>query len=440
MPKGSGMGIFLDASKVSNNVVTVRMHPHAVITGRVLDQYGDPVRHAIAHVEDKYSRAEMGTFYQIGASAFTDDLGRFRLFNVPPGKHYLAFEYDSVREETATPVTRPRRFKWPSLQGFVLYPNAADTEHAQAVETEEGGLIELKDVRMKIAAPLRVSGKVKTSDLAGVNVTFERQDPIALTFRANTQMLGLDEAGRFNADTLPGKYRLTASNRKTGMTSKPLTLDVGVDDVTGIELDPSLSYELSGRFVWSGPDTRNLSKVSLNVNGMPVQIGEGGIFEAQAGAEKALYGLRDLPEGIYLRAVYLGGNKVSGNMLDLSPGKNEMTFLLGSPGAQVAIRVEGAMGLKNPSYVVLLPEEGPPPPPDLTIRAQRPTGADGAYVISSIPPGRYRVFVLNASNWPMLFDTESLLSKYRDKAPLIDLKDGEHKTLTVPARNLGQDN
>jgi hypothetical protein len=68
---------------------------------------------------------------------------------VPPGKHYIAVEYDS-RGEERTPGTASD-LQWPRAGGLVLYPDAAEIAQAQQVEVRDGETVRLNDIHLTIA-------------------------------------------------------------------------------------------------------------------------------------------------------------------------------------------------------------------------------------------------------------------------------------------------
>src|SRR4029077_6804867 len=98
---------------------TVEMQPLGVLAGRVLDQYGDPVRHAIIHTEDKMSIPGNDEDYESYSASITDDLGEYRIPEVEPGKHYVAVEYNSASDERERGMRS--RYHWPQTGGLTVY-------------------------------------------------------------------------------------------------------------------------------------------------------------------------------------------------------------------------------------------------------------------------------------------------------------------------------
>jgi hypothetical protein len=91
--------------------LTLRMTPTGVMTGRVVDQYGDPA-------PDVYVRATLkdSTF-----ETTTNDLGEYRLFGLPPGAYTVSatpYLTPSIeREATAVDGTQTGRIVVPTRPG-----------------------------------------------------------------------------------------------------------------------------------------------------------------------------------------------------------------------------------------------------------------------------------------------------------------------------------
>ena len=85
-----GVQVRLADSEVRSNVELVLTRP-AVITGRVLDEFGEPYDGAAVSMwqirHDAGRRRLVGTSYSVNE---TDDRGRYRVFNVPPGQYLVA--------------------------------------------------------------------------------------------------------------------------------------------------------------------------------------------------------------------------------------------------------------------------------------------------------------------------------------------------------------
>src|SRR6476660_6447629 len=72
--------------------VAFRLVPHGVITGRVLDEDGEPVQGVQVNVlRYRFFRGKRQLVPSGGSG--TDDLGDYRIFGLAPGKYYLSANY-----------------------------------------------------------------------------------------------------------------------------------------------------------------------------------------------------------------------------------------------------------------------------------------------------------------------------------------------------------
>jgi hypothetical protein len=431
---GTGiMGKMVEVKAGANMEVRVDMLPLGVLAGRVLDQYGDPVRHAIVSTQDKPSAPGQDQYYGSNWAATTDDRGEYRITGVEPGMHYLAVEYSSTKDERSS---APRSsYRWPQTEGLVLYPNASDLDQAQPVEAAAGRTTRVNDVNLKIERPLTISGRVKPRPVEeSQSVSLQRVAKLALHTSAMIRGAGTEADGSFKIDVLPGSYVLTAADAKTGKSSKSITVEVRDKNVSDVELELTLNYDISGRFMIDGPERIDLSKLLLNFGGSLVKIDGGGAFETKLPGGKAFYMLQGLPEDWYLEELRVAGKRIMGRQFEIEPGRTDVVLTLCPRGSRVEITLEGAGSRFDAVFVTLLPESGRVPDVESVLQA-KPDGS-GKFIARSVPPGSYRVFTLDASNWALLYRPDALLEKYRTAAPLINIAAGETKSIIVPVSKI----
>jgi hypothetical protein len=423
-----GMGKIVDVKPGVENDATVEMRPLGVLAGRVLDQYGDPVRHAIVHTEDKMNVPGQDQYYESYAAAFTDDRGEYRVTEIEPGKHYVAVEYNT-RDEERLSETRSR-YNWPRTGGLVLYPNATDMQQAEPVDVTAGAMTRLNDVHLKIQRAVIISGRIKPPPgEAHQSLRLERTERLALHSSPVVQVAGPETDGSFKIDTLPGKYVLAAADEKSGRVSKPFTLEVRDRDITGLELELTAGFEISGRFAVDGSEGIDLAKLLLNFGGPQVKIDGNGTFHTSLLGGKGIYTLQGLPEDWYVKDVLIAGRPIAGRQFEVEQGTTDVIFTLSPRGAVISISLDNAVNALV-GVVALLPEVGSVPDVESILQAE--PDASGRFTVHAVPPGSYRVFTLDASNWPLLMRPDVLLEKYRRFAPLITVAAGERKKLVIP--------
>src|SRR5579864_63610 len=87
-PGHPGTTLSFDPGQQMRDLV-VRLMPQAVITGRVLDEDGEPVPQISLQLF-RYEYSHGKRQQQVSDYAMTNDLGEYRLFDLAPGRYFLA--------------------------------------------------------------------------------------------------------------------------------------------------------------------------------------------------------------------------------------------------------------------------------------------------------------------------------------------------------------
>ena len=129
-----GVTFSLDAGQRMGDV-QFRMVPNGVITGRVLDEDGEPM--ALVQVQAMRHRYPQGRKQLVSyGSATTNDIGEYRIFGLPPGRYFVSVSprrsYLSSRA-AAGAAPQPEEEYVPTF-----YPGTADPTAAAALEIGPG--------------------------------------------------------------------------------------------------------------------------------------------------------------------------------------------------------------------------------------------------------------------------------------------------------------
>lgn len=177
-------------------VYRVDLHATAVVSGRVLDESGQPVTRGRVYLVDA-AQAEDSKY--VGASANIGEDGGFKFEYVAVGSFVLVINpRDEAPGESDAP--HPRTF----------YPGVADRSQASPLVITEG--LKVEDLNFRVRGPLSkrvVSGKVLRPD--------GRPAPGALVSLYNgdryIRMVKADERGRFELDAYGDfEYRVGAAS------------------------------------------------------------------------------------------------------------------------------------------------------------------------------------------------------------------------------------
>ena len=127
----------------------------SVITGRVSDEFGDPITGARVQVLRSQMQQGRRRLAPIASNAQTDDTGSFRVFGLAPGEYYVAASLQAAPQDSSdNPVTYAPTY----------FPGTGNVTDAQRIPltlgTEQSGInFVLQPVRA-----VRVSGTVVDSN------------------------------------------------------------------------------------------------------------------------------------------------------------------------------------------------------------------------------------------------------------------------------------
>jgi protocatechuate 3,4-dioxygenase beta subunit len=304
--------------------------PHGILTGRVLDEDGQPFAGAAMTVlRYRFDPAGRRRMLQTADRAFTDDLGRFRAWGLAPGRYYVKADYTRDRYSTAT--SGPQAPDAPG-EGYkpTYYPGVDDSQQAAAVEVASG--LETAGIEFKLilSRMFRVRGRVL--DTAGnerprnVGVTLLPRDLGWRAFgEAHHTTVAAD--GSFDIGGVsPGAYRLEAHQYPEELHASE-SIDIADRNATGLVLRLAPGFELSGLATVEGRSDFHFSQyasVSLeaageNRGGSSATINEDGTFTI-GNVAPGRYRMRAWAEPraeVYLKSARFGPDDVLDGELDL---------------------------------------------------------------------------------------------------------------------------
>ncbi|HEY6506663.1 MAG TPA: carboxypeptidase-like regulatory domain-containing protein, partial [Vicinamibacterales bacterium] len=221
------------------------------ITGRLLDDFGDPV--ANARVQVLRSRMVEGRrrLTQAGNSDETDDTGAFRLYGLAPGDYFVAATLRAAPQDSS-----------PDRAGYAptYFPGTGNAGEAQRVRLGIGeeqsvsfSLLPVRTVRIS-GTVVSAAGPVPSNGV--VALTSAEGDDVGIVTPTGGQ---IQANGAFTiSNAVPGSYVLsvrTGVGRGAGPRNNPeaevgsVPLVVGGDDVTGVTVVTTRGASLEGTVV-----------------------------------------------------------------------------------------------------------------------------------------------------------------------------------------------
>ena len=262
---------------VPSNLVTLRsgqhladfkvvMTPRAVISGRVLDENGEPVANVMVQAEPIARDASPPTS-SLGRIMNTNDRGEFRIISVP-GKYRIKATPHNMRDETEIRTDGSSA----AAYGPTYYPSSAGKEQGGVVEAAAGGDTAGIDIRL-VHPPrgLTISGVVSGIPEAGRGVSVMIQSGEAPERMNNMNGRGTTSDGKFVLHNLPPQfYRVFAQYRSGNIQLQSQTVELRPDsgDVTNLELVLSPGEDLAGKLEIAGDPSAEKRLIRLESVGM----------------------------------------------------------------------------------------------------------------------------------------------------------------------------
>jgi len=225
----------------------ITLTPLGVITGKVTDTEGEPLR-GVNILALSASVSDGIRVTHADRNVATDDRGMFRLWNLQPGKYFLKAAGMRGGTLTYSGDTTPQLF---ADESFVpVYYGGAQTLDSAAPLTVAGGAEAQADFSLKMQPSYKIRGTVANfvphqSAVFQLLASEEDVSPSRVTVN--------NETGRFEIqDVLPGTYVLRATQRQT---SGEAAVTVGGTDVNGVSLVLSPAVEVRGTVRWTNSGT-----------------------------------------------------------------------------------------------------------------------------------------------------------------------------------------
>jgi hypothetical protein len=367
--------------------VKIRLVPLGVITGRVLDDDGDPVRGAqVQAMAYTYQggKKQLRSVDQISAN----DKGEFRLFGLRPGTFYLR----------ASGHNRSRGI--PILGSFTptYFPSTTDAAHAAPIEVSSGAQLRGFDIRLRHEPRYSVRGKLPEAKHEGA----QRMLRIVPRggFEGNFGSYRQDNETFEFMDLLPGSYIVVgrvSEDGKTSVVRQPV--EVVNADVEGVTLNFVPPAEVSGVVRVEGAPPPALEKMRVNLQPeTPAFFGQTSAEVKPDGSFLISDVMPDVYEinvgnypAAYVKSIRFGDAEVQDGRIDLTQGSGLLTVLLATDVGEVEGSVKKSNG--DPAVrvrITLIAYGAHLGRTDLSRSGF--TDEQGKFHLRNVAPGEYKLF------------------------------------------------
>jgi hypothetical protein len=451
-PSEAGTPIELGDAQVVEKLV-VALPRGSVISGRITDEFGEPLANAIVSAM-RYGFAAGGRrLLAAGQNArdTTDDQGHFRLFGLSPGDYIVSASFRTGGEAT-DPAGENTGY------AATYYPGTTNVTEAQRLQVNVGQ--EQVNVVFSLVATrlVRVSGVAVNSQglpLDGGNVMLiPAGGRVPAQGAAAAFAGGIDRNGQFRVPNVPpGRYLAQARSGRRGGANNAATLEaarqeltVGAQDLEGVVLVTAPGARIVGSVVSDRGSAAPLrpQDVAIGTRAIELDAAMPGpnpmvratpdwTFEIANVFEPRIFRV-STPEGWMLKAILLNGEDVTDVPIDIAPGQTltGVQVLLTDRVTEVNGRLADARNAAvTDATVVIFPADDT----KWTFQSRFIHGVrpdqDGRFTIRGLPPhDDYLAVAVQGLEDGQAGDPEFLAS-VRERATALSLKDGEARTLNL---------
>ena len=305
--RGSGLPIALADGQQRTGLV-LKLPPGAVITGRVVDERGQPMRNLTVVIEERRTVNGERKLVPVGASGRTDSNGTYRAYGFAPGDYYMcAFppgdflvEDPAISPPASLAVQQigPAELQWAQQQlrgsgatlgasppppappagpvvayGAVYYPGTPDPDRAAVVTLKRGEEKIGIDIPMSFQQTAKIEGRVVGPDgQPAINVR------VALMIGSSSGGTTLPTGAIAYRNLLPGRYTILAQAVNNSLWAQQ-EIALNGRDVSDLVMTLEPALTLSGRVVFDAttltpPGDLTAVRVTLVSpgHGLPTQI------------------------------------------------------------------------------------------------------------------------------------------------------------------------
>ena len=389
----------------------LRMQPSAVITGRVLDDDGDPLP-GVNVIVSKYGASSLQR--GVVGGGFTDDVGEYRVGNLRPGRYLIQAALTSYSAEPEAKVADGTNETAPYP---TYYPAATDKSQAAPVELHAGDEVPI-NITLSYGPAYKVRGSITgLPELTGANVNMIVRLKDASLSQAGEFVVSVKADGSFEIPKLlPGEYRIMFFKMDGSgfhLYQAAQTIEVKDVDLDNVRLSSEADSEVSGRFRTDNGETLTWPLLSLTLDSgeRDAQYDFDWPGPSTRGQFKSdgTFDMKKVPPGnyrvtfnsdtpaartYYVKSVSLGGQDVTASGFSVSRGTWLLDVVLSSDGATLEGAVVDSKDQPvSDAVVIALPSLENRKRRDLFKKVS--TDQRGHFVLRGIRPGEYTILALD---------------------------------------------
>jgi hypothetical protein len=420
--------------------IDFRIPRGGVITGQVIDEFGDPVPNVMVSPLRLQFTPTGKQPVMTGGIVSTNDIGEFRLYGLVPGEYLVS----------AAPRFSPQQELSLDRDAYAttFYPSTNDEAQAQVLQIDAAQVTNGVVISLTTASAYRITGTVVDAD--GRAVT---SGGVSAVTRQRTRGISSVNAmirpdGTFTFNRVPaGSYLLRSMSGPPGPNSVPATAFVEVTgDVTNVRVMPEPPVMIRGRLIFDPPDAAaGVRPQTVRVNLVPsdpMDIGNvafgpidpanaDGTFVAKGRPGRFRIGAGGIPPTWMVQRVLVNGDELPDQMLELGTRDvDDVQIVITNKVGQITGRVLNSHGEAADSYTAILFPQDRARWADAGVRPIGRPDDQGNFTLRPLRPGDYYVVAVDRVENGQWFD-QGFLDSISAFATAITLTQGETRALDL---------
>ena len=446
-PDSRGTVLALERGQVLRDL-TIRLQPGGVITGRVVDEDGEPLSDVgVMAMRYAYLQGKKELVPFSGGNE-TNDLGEYRLFGLLPGRYYVVARDTSGRFMNWEGPVRPSRDPSQQEQGYArtYYPGVSDIGQAEAILLRPGEERRGIDFRLTPVRLVTVRGKVVDevtgNPVRNVSLMLMLRGGMGFEPQASGRVSAADGSFELRG-VAPGSYVIIGGFSDDGRRLRVhQPVEVGTSDLENVLVTLGPGVELKGAIKFDEQPAQPVEMKQIRVYLQPAEgafpgggrstTKEDGTFTVE-GLSPGPHHVRlwGLPEGVYLKRAQFGDDDALEKGVTIQPG---------APPAALELTLSADAGVvegiildedKNPvtgAQALLVPDPKFRHNPEMFVQAT--ADQNGRFVAPAVRPGEYRAFAFEELQ-PGAYIDPDFLRPFEDSGKTVRVEPRQRQSLEL---------
>jgi len=421
-----------------------RLAPSAVLSGKILDELGDPVRHATVSLYREDRRVGVGRILKTSADS-TDDQGAYEFSSLDAGTYFISVtakpwyaNHPRSSEQGSAESATDNRLSVVDRSLDVAYPityfgDSTEPDDATPIPIRGGDHLQA-DIHLNPVPALHLLFRVPENGERGISVPMLQRPSFDGVDTVQTDGMQQVSPGVFEINGVaPGRYSVRTPGSGDGNEANEINLSTDGQElnVPGAEAGANIkaTVQLAG-------ETKLPGHLGIALRNSKMRVVAWQEVDAKSEAE-----FQDVAPGKYevlafaqpkqysVAKISSTGSEIAGHILNVTAGSSLAVSLSLVGGA---VNVEGfakRAGKAAPGAMVVLVPKDPESHRDLFRRDQ--SDQDGSFSLRSVVPGSYMIVAIE-NGWDLDWSRPGVIAHYAEHGKTVTVPDGTQGSMHVP--------